>query len=339
MTFSYPVVAEPPFSPPDVPVDLLKGLAAALHELGPVVDAAVEELTVEETRLALNSLGTRDRQAIMRGLGFRKIEPRSFGRVLSEQVLKRIQRREPAVERRHAASHLTVRIRADIICEAQGHVSGRHGDSLVDRWGARLMRLALFSRLQASVFDAHLLVRAAEHDWYGVEANDTTRKAVHTAAQRVVEAAPHYRPGTALGEGGDGGESENTEPVNGDEPLGTASEVAVVPAPRRSPGVPEEKQVEEELIVQQTTLQDLGSLEEELNDALGAARIAADRVRLALEDGCAPAALDLTPLAAVAPAFARAQTALAAAGVTDVADRLDDVLSAFETVRAAAERN
>ncbi|MGV9559398.1 hypothetical protein [Streptomyces sp. NPDC003522] len=339
MTLSYPVVAEPPLSPPDAPVDLLKGLASALDRFGPVVDAAVEELTVEETGLALNSLAARDRQVIMRALGFRKVEPRSFGRVLSEQVLKRIQRREPAAERCYAAWHLTVRIMDDVIGEAQGHVSGRHGGSPVDRWGARLVRLALFSRLKASVFDAHLLVRAAEHDWYGVEADDATREAVRAAAQQVVEAAPHYRPGTVPGQDGHGGESRNTETVNGDEPRGKISLAAVVPAPRRPPGVPDEKQAEEELTVRQTTLQELGSLEEELNDAVDEARAAADRVRLALMDGCAPAAVDLTPLAAVAPAFVRVRTALAAVGVTDVTDRLDDVRAAAEAVRAAAERN
>ncbi|MGX1509680.1 hypothetical protein [Streptomyces collinus] len=79
MTVSYPVVAKPPYSPPGTPVGLLRELAATLDGLGQVLDAALDALTVGETELALNSLGPKDRQAIMRGLGFRKVEPRRFG--------------------------------------------------------------------------------------------------------------------------------------------------------------------------------------------------------------------------------------------------------------------
>jgi len=69
MTLSHPVVTEPPFSPPDVSVDLLKELASALDELGPVVDTTLEQLTVEEMSSALNALDPRGRQITMRAAG------------------------------------------------------------------------------------------------------------------------------------------------------------------------------------------------------------------------------------------------------------------------------
>ncbi|MGW7406830.1 hypothetical protein ACWGI9_24435 [Streptomyces sp. NPDC054833] len=297
------------------------------------------ELTVEETSLALNSLDTRDRQAIMRSLGFRMVVPRRFGQALSEQVLRRMQRREPAVERCHAASHLTNRIVADIVREAIGHVPDRRGGSPVDRWGARLIRLALFSRIQASVFDAHLLVRAAEQDWYGTEADDDAREAVRAAAQRIVDAAPDYHPGTAFDEDGDGdGVKGKTEVVNEVESVGGSPEAAVVPTPRQPHNVVEEDQAQNPP-VERITLQSLGFLREELVSAVGQARDAADRVRLALQDGRPPAAPDLEPIAAVEQAFTRVRTRLAEAGLTDVPDRLDDVLAAVDAFHATVERN
>ncbi|MFE5513702.1 hypothetical protein ACFQ9J_24510 [Streptomyces sp. NPDC056529] len=331
MSFSHAVVTEPPLSPPGVPIDLLEELASALDGLGPVVDSALAELTVEETGLALNSLDTRDRQTIMRGLGFRRVVPRRFGRALSEQVLSRIQRRESAAERSHVASHLTSRVVVDIVHDGMEHASDHRGGSPVERWGARLIRLALFTRVQASVFDAQLLVRAAEQDWYGARTDDTAWETARAAAQRVVDAAPGYDLATAFYE--DSGGNENEEEPTGGEPRSAA--VSTPPHPAEAVG---EHRTETEPPVERTVLESLGFLQRELEETVGRAREAADRVRLALEDGCPPAVPDLESLTEVEPAFTRARTGLAEAGLTDVPDRLDEVRTAVDAFRATVER-
>ncbi|MGW2799533.1 hypothetical protein [Streptomyces sp. NPDC001269] len=328
MTDTYPVGVTPLFSPPDIPVDLLKELAAALKTLGRGLDPAVDKLTVEETELALNSLGPKDRQAIMRGLGFRKVEPRRFGRVLSEQVLKRMQR-EGSAHRGHAVSHLTARIISDIDREVREDGSTRAGLKLVDRWGTRLLHLALLSHLQPSLHDAHLLLWAAEHDWFGIEANEAAREEVHRAAQRIIDATSaldHHivqHEGTA---------AEDTKPTTAD------------PTPRqpdhqlqRTPAEPL-VEVERRPYDEQIFLKDLTSTAEELKRVVEVAQDAADRVRVTLLDGRPPADTNLESLAAVAPAFSRARAVLSAIGVTDAPERLTDVLTAIDEFRARQAR-
>ncbi|MGW4561631.1 hypothetical protein ACWEN3_04205 [Streptomyces sp. NPDC004561] len=328
MTDSYPVAATPPFSPPDIPVDLLKKLAAALNELGRGLNPAVDELTVEEAELALNSLGPKDRQAIMQGLGFRKVEPRRFGRVLSEQVLKRVQREAPA-HRGHAVSHLTARIIHDIEREVREHGSARAGLQLVDRWGTRLLHLALLSHLQPSLRDAHLLVWAAEHDWFDIETDEAARDAVHRAAQGVIDATSGFDHHIAQHEGTT---VEDTKPTT------------AFPAPRQAdhelqrtlvePLTDEERRHSDEPI----SFDDLTSTEEELKRVVEVAQDAADRVRAALLDGRPPADTNLELLAAVAPAFSRARAMLCAIGVTGATERLTDILTAIDEFRASQAR-
>ncbi|MEU8476659.1 hypothetical protein [Streptomyces hygroscopicus] len=329
MTVTYPVVAKPPLSPQGTPLGLLKELSAALDGLGPVLEVTLDALTVAETELALNSLAPKHRQAVMRGLGFRKVEPRRFGRVLSEQVLKRVQRVEPA-DRRHAVAHLTARIMNDIDRVVGEHGAVRTGAGLVDRWGARLLRLALFSHVQASAYDARLFVWAAGHDWFGIDADETARDAVFKVAQRVIDETPGFdRPTTP----------HEKAAVEGPQPT------TAVPAPRR-PDSPESPKPAEPTTEQgqqahaeRYSLDELTAAEEELQRVVEEARGAADRLRVALLDGRPPADTDLAPLAAVASAFSRARAALSAHGVTGVTDRLVDILTAIGELRARAEQN
>ncbi|GLX50353.1 hypothetical protein Shyhy01_33030 [Streptomyces hygroscopicus subsp. hygroscopicus] len=328
MTASYPVVAKPPSSPHGTPVGLLKELAATLDGLGRVLDAALDDLTVGETELALNSLGPKDRQAIMRGLGFRKVEPRRFGRVLSEQVLKRLQRVEQT-HHRHAASHLTARIMNDIDQAVYEHGAAGTSPGLVDRWGACLLRLALFSHLRASAHHARLLVWAAAHDWFGMEADEAALATVLKAAQQVIDATPGFVRRAALDD---------------DAAAQQPQRSTTVPARRRPddipvPELPESSaQQEQQPPGERGSLDELASAEEELKHVVEEARGAADRVRAALLDGWPPIGTDLVPLAAVAPAFSRARGVLSALGVTGVTDRLTDVLRAIDEVRARVER-
>ena len=199
MTGKYRVFAQPPLSPPGTPLELLKELAAALEELGRDLEPVLSELDVEEIELALNALGPKERQAIMRHLGFRKVEPRRFGGVLSEQVLKRIQRLESRHGWQHAVRLLTSRVMSDIDRAVWEPAPAGAGRGVVDRWGARLLYLAIFANLQASVSDARLIVWADEHEWFGIPGDKAARQAVRAVAQQVVDAAPGFDPGLAVG--------------------------------------------------------------------------------------------------------------------------------------------
>ena len=341
MSRSYPIVTDPPFSPPDTPVELLEGLAAAIEELGPVLDSAVSKLTLEEAGLALNSLKPQDRQAIMGLLGFRKVEPRRFGRVLSEQVLKRIQRLDLAPDRKHVVEHLTVRIIDDVVCAAFEHAPTRRGSELAERWGMRLLCLALFSNLRVSAFDARLLVWASGHDWCGAEADDAALEAASGAAQRVIDATPDFAF-PAVPEGIEEGKAV-CEAKAATVPWQTHGESPWVVPTRR---VQEQKKLQsgqrrgQEPSEGPDTPQDLASAGGWLEHTVDKARGAVERVRQALQDGFPPAGPDLAALTAVDQAFIRIEDALSAAGVTGVTDRsLAGLLSALETYRMAAETN
>ncbi|MFE9975800.1 hypothetical protein ACFYRD_35100 [Streptomyces hirsutus] len=338
MTHSHPVITDPPLSPPGTPVELLQALAGALDGLGPVLASSLAGLTVDETELALNSLAPTDRQAVMHGLGFRKVVPRSFGRVLSDQVLKRLQRLESDPERRHIASHLTARITNDVICAVHGQAAARIG-----RWGDRLVLVALFSHLKASAADAQVLMWAAEHDWFGADVDEAAREAVAEAARQVVDAIRELNP----------------QPV----PEGSASSAgggdpAAVPAPRKNPdGAAERAPVEPVqegertqdtgrphepeagLEAETALLDDLALTGRTLQHTVDEARQSAERVRSALLGGCLPADSDLAAITAVAPAFARARSMLSVAGAPDTAERLADLLASLDAVRARAEQN
>ncbi|MFB7084760.1 hypothetical protein [Streptomyces sp. NPDC056296] len=338
MTHSHPVITDPPLSPPGTPVELLKALATALDGLGPVLASSVAGLTVEETELALNSLAPTDRQAVMRSLGFRKVVPRSFGRVLSDQVLKRLQRLESDRERQHIVSHLTARITNDVVWVVDGQAAGR-----VERWGDRLVLLALFSRLNASAFDARLLMWVDEHDWFGADVDEAARQTVTEAARRVVDATRELdsQPVQNEGAGSEGGGDPMAVPTPRKNPDGAAERASVEQAqegermpetrrPQEPEGAPESQRI---------ALDDLALTGQTLQRTVDEARQAAERVRSALLEGCPPADSDLVTITAVAPVFGEARSALSAAGFPDATERLADLLAAIDGVRARDERN
>ncbi|WP_217166434.1 hypothetical protein [Streptomyces sp. AC512_CC834] len=314
-------------------------MATALDGLGPVVRSSLAGLTVEETELALNSLAPTDRQAVMGSLGFRKVVPRSFGRVLSEQVLKRIQRLESDPELEHIATHLTARISNDVVFEVQGQ---DQETARVERWGDRLVCLALFSRIKASAIDARVLTWAAEHDWFGADVDRAAREAAGEAARRVIDAIDELGR-QSVPEGGvssdDGGPTGVPTPRRNPDgaaeraPADSVQEGKRVPEtdrPQESEGAPESER---------TALDEPALSGQRLRDTVDGARESVERVRSALLEGHPPAGSDLAALATVAPAFARARSALARAGVPDVAERLADLLAAIDGVRVRAERD
>lgn len=310
MTAHPPGQSALPSDQPDVVSTPLATFGNALRDLGPVLAPALGILTASEVELALNSIPLRERRPIMKGLGFpNMVEPRRFGRALSEQVLRRLQRLESEYDQRHAVRHLTVRIDHEIRQLAYGTVDRATSHSPVERWGQTLARLSVFAQLSGEWFDAPLVIWAADNDWLGInlDVGTTARDALLKSAQQLLETPPTV-DSQDKHEGGDSAIDRESETV-------AASLVA-----RLSPEA-------------------LSSLQARLESVFGHARIAVRQVLAALDDGYAPDTEDLASLAAVGPAMVQVADALAVAGSEGVAPRLVDIIHAVHGHRAAAERD
>lgn len=295
---------------PDVVSTPLETFGNALRDLGPVLAPALGVLTADEVELALNSIPLRERRPIMMGLGFpNMVEPRRFGRALSEQVLRRLQRLESEYDQRHAVRHLTVRIDHEIRQLAYGAVEKATSDSPVERWGQTLTRLAVFAQLSGEWFDAPLVIWAADNDWLGmnVDVDATARDALLKSAQQLFETQPSV-------------DSQDKD-EGGDPTIDREGEtVAASLGARTSPEM-------------------LSSLQARLETVFGHARTAVQQVLAALDDGYAPDAEDIASLVAVAPAMVQVTDALAVAGSEGIAPRLANIIDAVHGRRAAAERD
>ncbi|MGW1473199.1 hypothetical protein ACWCQJ_18390 [Streptomyces olivaceus] len=335
MTYRHPVILDPPHSPAGTPAELLQDLAAALDGLGPVLASALARLTVDETELALNSLTLTDRQNVMRALGFRKVVPRSFGHVLSDQVLKRLRLLESDSEQRHVASYLTTRIAHDAVSAVHGQAGANIG-----RWGDHLVLLALFSRIRASALDAEMLVWAAGHGWFGADLDAAAAEAVSDAARQVVDEVRALDT-QQVQKTGENSAAPTAVPSPRGNPDTTAERASAEPGregerghdPGRSGPPAAERESGTRLA------EELEQAGRTLQHTIGEARHSVERVRNTLSDGAAPDDSDVAAIAAVAPAFARARSMLSAAGSPDTAERLTDLLAAIEAAGARVEQN
>ncbi|MEU5163758.1 hypothetical protein AB0G74_29665 [Streptomyces sp. NPDC020875] len=327
-------------------------LYAALRALGEQIPVTLGEITAGETELVLNLLAQRERRVILQNLKFRKVEPRRFGRVLSEQVLKRVQRLEPPREQAEAARWLTQRIRQEIEEAAAGGDAAQHppGDP-VERWGVRLARLTLFAWADGSQQTARAVLWAADRDWLGIRAEPEALEVLRAAAERVAEtsgdepgfACPHAAAGSMAGlpdyalavepesPGGVAGEPPEEPPPNSRTPSRPSD------SPHRS-GPPDPGRTSEPSR-RERDLAELAARTEALTAVVPEASAAAERIRTALADGRPPAGPDLALLARVGPAFDRVAGSLDGLGVTGVPARLRDIVRAVAEHRAAVRRD
>lgn len=196
----YKVKAEPPLSPPGTPVGLLGELAAALNMLGrPTVDT-LNAVTVDMIELAFNSVTSRQRQDLLRGLGIRLAAPRRASKSLCRDVLNRLRRE--ATERDCVCSvrGLTVRVMIDTMNLAHQVPPGEAGADPIARWGETLVSLAVFAWCDASVAHARLIVWMADRNWLGIKSSGEALDAVREAAVRVVEATSDLHDGPVEGQ-------------------------------------------------------------------------------------------------------------------------------------------
>ncbi|MEV0908149.1 hypothetical protein [Streptomyces hokutonensis] len=332
----YHVVTGPPWSPPGVSAEDLEGLATALNTLESPAVATLNDFTVDMVELAFNSLPPRYRQELLGSLGIRMAAPRRVSNALCRDVLARLQRES----RQHTCTCRIKELTVTVMNQVGNFVLAQDGETVPDpvaRWGATLVRATVFAWCNASVTDAHILAWAADQDWFGAKADDKETAqlaAVGAAARSVVEANPDFVPGAMeddeppLAGVGKPGHAADRPGTNESAPE-TAG-----PGPSTSPEVT--ATASESARIEQGTDPEVACWQ--LGSALAGARQAAERVTVAVEDGCPPQDEDLAPLAALGAVFEDVDAVLRAAGIEGVPRRLEDMTRAARAHRVARER-
>ncbi|GHK02353.1 hypothetical protein SY2F82_41500 [Streptomyces sp. Y2F8-2] len=334
----YRVVTGPPLSPPSVSVEGLEALAAALNALEHPAAAALSDLTVGMVELAFNSLKPKDRQELLGSLGIRMAAPRRAGSALCQDVLARLRRES----RQHTCTCGVRDLTVTVMNQVGRFVFAQDGETVPDpvsRWGATLVRAAVFAWCNASVADAYVLAWAADQDWFAAADEKETAwlAAVGDAARSVVGANPGFAPGVsedherpAVADGkyeraavADGQTTNAPAPENAAAGLAASNDM---PAP-----APEDARTEK--------LTDPEAACQQLESALAVARRAAEGVSGAVADGRPPQDEDLVALTALGSVFESAQAVFRAAGIEGVRRRLEDMTHAAQVHRAALERD
>ncbi|WP_217142387.1 hypothetical protein [Streptomyces sp. AC627_RSS907] len=332
----YNVVAEPPLSPPGVSAEVLGTLAAALNALERPA-ATLNDLTADMVELAFNSLPPKNRQALLHGLGIRMAAPRRAGSALCRDILARLRREA----RQHACicgmRGLTVTVYQQVVMSVFPP-DGEAGPDPVRRWGAELVRAAVFAWCNASVADAHLVAWAADQEWFAAAADDKEAvliAAVGEAARAVVAAYPDFAPSRypSRGPADEDAPHGRTTHLGDQEPEATpARHVASVIATPHGAADP----------AAEDTRNDQADPEElcrHLEAHLAEARHSAENVSGAVEDGRPPQDDDLAALAGLGAHFDRVTEALRAVGTEGVPRRLEDLRRAAQAHRAARRRD
>ncbi|MFJ3662610.1 hypothetical protein ACIPPM_19365 [Streptomyces sp. NPDC090119] len=317
----YHVVTGPPLSPRGVPAGELEGLAEALRALTAPAVTAVHELPVSAVELAFNSLLPKDRQSLLDSLGIRIAAPRRASKSLCRDVLGRLQRDA----RQHACTCAVKTLTQTAMNQVGQHVYAPSGDAASDpvsRWGESLVRATVLVWCNASVGDAHVLAWAADQDWFAGNADEDEKSRfgrVGELAREIADAYPAFQPGMPEERGATSEETTHrgVPPTAADivaaEASGTAHEAELAPEP--------------------------DEICRELESGLALARQAGEKVIAAVTDGRPPQRDDLLRLTALNALFDRAETVFAAAGITGVSRRLDDMIRAADAHRAASEHD
>ncbi|MGW6522122.1 hypothetical protein [Streptomyces sp. NPDC054962] len=335
----YRVVTGPPWSPPSVSAQDLEGLAAALNALEHPAVAALNDLTVDMVELAFNSLRPKDRQELLGSLGIRMAAPRRVSRALCQDVLARLRRES----RQHSCTCGVKGLTATVMKQVENFVFVQDGETVPDpvaRWGATLIRAAVFASCNASVTDAHILAWAADQDWFAVTADDKKMAqltAVGAAARSIVEANPDFAPRAV---------EDDEPPLAGEgKPLRAAvaerlgTNASALKTAVSDPGASHELSATASDSARTGEETDSEAACRHLESALAQARQAAERVIGAVADGCPPQEEDLAPLAALGAVFDTVDAVLRAAGIDGAPRRLEDMTRAVRAQRAAHERD
>ncbi|MFD7551069.1 hypothetical protein [Streptomyces sp. NPDC059816] len=334
----YRVVTGPPLSPPGASADTLGGLATALNAVEHP-DAALNDLTVGMVELAFNSLPPRNRQQLLGSLGIRMAAPRRAGGALCRDVLTRLRRES---RQQHMCTCGVRELTSTVRSQVGRFVFARDDETVTDpvsRWGATLVRAAVFAWCNASVAGAYVLAWAADQDWFAARADAEERArlaAVGGAARSVLAEHPDFDPDAPQGQRRPpAGHVPHQRAAVPDGPTPDASpSQAVAPDPvlanEPSTAVPDDAPG-------RTT--DPEEACRRLAAALEEARRSAARVTGAVADGRPPQDADLTSLTALGEVFDGVEAVLRAAGIEAVPRRLDDLAGAARAYRTAHDRD
>ncbi|MFJ9443779.1 hypothetical protein ACIRRH_18170 [Kitasatospora sp. NPDC101235] len=308
---TYLAVTDPPLSPPGTTLASLRPLADALNTLDHPVADALDEVTADMVELAFNSLSPKERQGLLRKLGIKLAAPRRAGKALCHDMLSRMQRDARQRKCWCAAQTLTHRVMNDAAHASWQPEESDSAADPADRWGAALVRLAVFSWCQASAADARILLWAADRALLGPLTGNQDLASLRGAAAGAVEEFPDFDP-------------------FGPE---TTNQGSLVPAPRKSDASTTHCPTTEVTPSPPTPtvgsdpggIVDVDAAHRALELAFQAAHDAAERVAASLDDGRPPSRSDLLPLTTLTDAFQRVRDSLAEAGVTTTATRLDDL--------------
>ncbi|MER5661783.1 hypothetical protein [Streptomyces mirabilis] len=324
----YRVISKPPLSPPGISPELLKSLAAALNACGTPVADALDELTPDMVELAFNSITSQERQHLLRGLGINLAAPRRASKSLCRDVLTRMRREARTNACTCAVRYLVRRVMEDVTTIVWPVDDSTVVADPVARWGAILVRLAVFACCQASAIDAEVFVWAADQDWLGLGTGVKGLDAVREAAARVVEATPEFA--SSQEDRAPGPADKSVPPADASAvPTSQSSAVDARSVGHEATGAAQKRQDKD----------DVYTLYEALTVSVRDARDVVRRIAEALDDGRAPARQDLRDLSALSPAFTRLQKALKDAGLGVVPRRLDDLARAVEAHREERDRD
>ncbi|MEU0270855.1 hypothetical protein [Streptomyces sp. NPDC006307] len=334
----YRVVTGPPLSPSGASVEGLEGLADALNALEHPAAAALNDLTVDMVELAFNSLAPKDRQQLLRSLGIHMAAPRRVSNALCRDVLARLRRASRQNTCTCGIKELTVTVMNQVGRFVVPQDGGAASDP-VSRWGATLVRAAVFAWCNASVTDAYVLAWAADQDWFTATADEkgaAMLAAVGEAARSVVAA----NPGFLSGANEDASETSEPTPAgdgNGERAADADRPGTNAPAPEPDTTNDVSGTVREGARTDEWT--DPEAACRQLESALEQARQAAENVTGAVVDGRPPRNADLAPLTALGAAFDSADAVFRAAGIDGVPRRIEDMTHAARAHRAAHERD
>jgi hypothetical protein len=330
----YHVVAGPPLSPRGVSAEELGALAAALNALDTPAPAALEDLTVGMVELAFNSLPPKYRQDLLGRLGIRMAAPRRAGSALCRDIHTRLRREA----RQHSCVCGVKRLTHTVMNDVRRFVFAPDDAAVSDpvtRWGATLVRAAVFAGTNASVADAYVLVWAADHDWLGAAADveaATRLDAVRAAAQTVVDGAPGFRLGEAEGRQPHTSAAEGTTSASGEPVVGAEKTTGEDRAPDAVVDGPDDDPAATPATGEVTNPEEACR---QLESALAEAGEAARKVTAAVADGCPPREEDLVPLNSLRAAFDEAAAVFRSVGIEPVPLRLEDLARAAQAHREA----
>ncbi|MFJ7212891.1 hypothetical protein [Amycolatopsis sp. NPDC098790] len=271
----------------------LQRLSDVLSACGDPLAAAVSQLTGDEIGWALNDISLDDRERVLHPLGL-KLRPRKITPALSQDVATLL-RRHHGHTQRHAIVQLTVGIRKHLLRAVFG-TEPESADEVIAKAGPGLARAAVWADGVASIRDARSWLWSTRQQWFSpAGTTDEQVAAIARAAQDVVDISPDYQ--IARGNGIVANHEDLAE-LAGQEAAGAAEGTEAGESAGKS-----------------LSLEDLGSMRDDLEADLRNALTAAQRLVSALHDHRGPVSEDIAAIAHASQSFEVVLAALATAGV------------------------